>query len=68
MWNQRRAVGIALVKAGIKQSDLARMMNRHPQVIYQWKSGRRVLSITTAEEISSAIGMKFSDFIKLGEE
>lgn len=64
----KKAVMVALAKKGMDKADLADKCQISRQSMYNWLAGKTSPSLAVVVTIATALGMKASELIALGEE
>ncbi len=68
MFDQKKAIWLAMHNAGIEQPELAKKLGVSTAMVSAWKHAYRGgITLKTACKISEACGLKLSEFIALGE-
>ena len=68
MLNLKKALKRAMAEAEINQAELAKRIGRSISMMSLMINGKRSINLLTLEKIASALGMKLSALIALGEE
>lgn len=66
--NLSKSIRVSLAMKGMSQGDLAEATGIHPSNVSKMVNGKMAITTERLSEICVALGMKVSDFIRLGEE
>lgn len=66
--NLSKSIRVGLAMKNMGQGDLAEATGIHPSNVSKMVNGKMAITTERLSEICTALGMKVSDFIRLGEE
>jgi transcriptional regulator with XRE-family HTH domain len=60
----RRLLKELRIAAGLRQIDLADKLGKPQSFVSKYESGEKILDVLEAQEVCSALGIRFVDFAK----